>query len=253
MKGQPPSQRGEPAKGLRGAAPPGRDPPPTTTPARVRDQRSEVRDSAASPPQSLIHRLILLPATSDLLDWDWDWNSSSSRRQRNRSGRNVLSRELSLLPPCRYGVRSTGTGDAHIDDRRGTSRSLTWSVHSFEVPSSRSVGGVEPRRRSTTAPIPVPVPERRDLLLACASLPRSRSRSLVESCFPTGDAVDQGDQELGDTAVVIASLAAARLLVRTPPPHVCHLGTVARRAWMQLCCPTRDQDSVVSVSDVRCH
>lgn len=78
---------------------------------------------------------------------------------------------------------------------------------------------------------------------------------LVQSCFPTGVTVDQGDQELGDTAVVIASLAAAaRLLVCAPPP-VCHLGT--RRAWMQLCCPTApafgrataDQDSVVSVSD----
>lgn len=31
----------------------------------------------------------------------------------------------------------------------------------------------------------------------------------VISCFPTANRVDQGDQELGDTAVVIASLAAA--------------------------------------------
>lgn len=60
--------------------------------------------------------------------------------------------------------------------------------------------------------------------------------TLVESASPPATRSIKGDQELGDTAVVIASLAAAaRLLVCAPPP-VCHLGT--RWAWMQLCCPT---------------
>lgn len=138
------SQRGEPSRGAEKRRLPGcltHHPPP---PERVqRGERSESSKSGtllASPPQSLIHRLILLPASCNLRPARLGLGMGLELQQRTVQPVGAQWPVRGTFSPTRLG---RSTCDAHIDDRHGTSRSLTWSVHRFEVPSSGSFGGLE--------------------------------------------------------------------------------------------------------------